>query len=738
MGLKNISGKYIKFLTYLVVTVLINVAGLTLFFRADLTANKVYSISNLSREVVSTLSEPLTINVFFTNDLPAPYNNTERYLHDLLDEYGVYANRFFNYRFYDVSPDEGDINREAKENRELARNYGINPVQIQVVDNDQVKFQKAYMGLVLIHGDVIERIPTIATTDGLEYRLTTSIQKLNNKVSALLALKGKISVKLFLSSSLDTVAPFMQLKELSELPQKLKGIVEKLNHKTYGKLEYEYLDPTKDPSLESLAEKHNLLNLKWPALLDGKIPPGKGTVGLVMSYGEKAVELPVVNVLRLPIIGTRYEMVSVDDMEKMINDNMESLIDINEDLGYLAGHGTFDMAASPYGAMGGRQQDDVSNFVSLASQTYTLKPVNLDGGSIPDSLNCLVIARPTEEFTDYELYQIDQYLMRGKSLAIFLDAFKEETTSGNPAYGQGPRYVPLATGLEKLLAYYGIGIGKSYVLDESCFKQQLPAQLGGGERAIYFAPEIKNSQINHNPEFMRNIKGLITFKISPLELNGDRIAKNGLKAVTLFSSSEKSWEMSGRINLNPMFIQPPPASELKKPMPLAYMLEGEFPSYFAGKPIPERKPEDKEESKDKPDIKSKDDAQEKPAQKKTDVDLSRIRGEGEFLSKGKPGKIFLVGSSAMIEDNILDEKGKTPNAAFILNVLDSLNNREGVAAMRSKEQRINPLVETDAAIKTFVKTFDIAGLPVIVVIFGLLVWSHRRSRKKRIQMMFQK
>jgi ABC-2 type transport system permease protein len=738
MGLKSISGKYIKFIIYLVVIVLINVAGLTLFFRADLTANRLYSISDVSREVVSTLSEPLTIKVFFTKDLPAPYNNTERYLHDLLEEYGVYANRFFNYRFYDVSPDEGDINREAKGNRELARSYGINPVQIQVVDKDQIKFQKAYMGLVLIHGDIIERIPTITTTDGLEYSLTTSIQKLNNKVSALLALHGKISVKLFLSSSLETVAPFMQLKSLPELPQKLKGIVEELNQKNYGKLEFQYLDPTKDPSLDLVAEKHNLLSLKWPALSEGKIPPGKGTIGLVMAYGAKEVELPLVHVFRLPIIGTRYEMVSLDDLKEMINDNMESLIDINEHLGYLADHGTFDMAASPYGRMAGRQESDVSNFVSLASQTYTLKPVTLGQGPIPDSLNCLVIARPTETFTDYELYQIDQYLMRGKNLAIFLDAFKEEMPSGNAAYGQGPRYVPLSTGLEKLLDYYGISIEKSYVMDENCFKQQLPARLGGGERPIYFAPEIKNQEINHGIPAMKNIKGLITFKISPLELNRDRIAKNGLKAYKLFSSSDKSWEMSGRINFNPMFMQPPPASEPRKSMPLAYMIEGEFPSYFAGKPIPEKKPEKKEESKDKTDSKSQDDAKEKAVQKKADVDLSKIQGEGEFVSKGKPGKIFLVASSSMIEDSIVDEKGKTPNAAFILNVIDSLNNRGEVAAMRSKEQRFNPLVETDAGIKTFVKSFNIAGLPVIVVFFGLLVWSHRRSRKRRIQMMFQK
>ena len=108
---------------------------------------------------MATLSEPLTINVFFSRNLPAPHNNTERYLHDLLEEYANYANRYFNYRFYDVSAESGDTSPGANQNQELARNYGVFPVQIQAVEKDEVKFQKVYMGLVLIHGDMIERIP---------------------------------------------------------------------------------------------------------------------------------------------------------------------------------------------------------------------------------------------------------------------------------------------------------------------------------------------------------------------------------------------------------------------------------------------------------------------------------------------------------------------------------------------------------------------------------------------------
>jgi len=321
--------------------------------------------------------------------------------------------------------------------------------------------------------------------------------------------------------------------------------------------------------------------------------------------------------------------------------------------------------------------------------------------------------------------------MRGNNLALFLDAFKEVMPPKQQSFrfNQRARYVPVNTGLEKLLDRYGIRMKKSYVLDENCYRQKVPTQFGGGERAIYFAPVIKNQFISRSVEFMRNIKGLVAMKVSPLSLDKERIKENGLKARKVFSSSEKSWEMKGQINLNPMFIRPPQSADKQQSVSLAYVLEGEFPSYFAGKAIPEKKSdEDKAEEKD----------EKKSDEKRPDVDLSKIASEGEFMSRGRPGKVFVMASSEMLKDNILDEKGRTPNAMFIMNVLDFLNNREEIALMRSKEQRFNPLDDTGAGTKTFVKSFNIAGLPVLVVLFGLAVWLRRHSRKKRIQMMFQK
>ncbi len=741
MQVKKGSEKYVKFLVYFVIVVLVNIAGTTLFFRLDLSANKLYSISEASKKVVSTLNEPLTIKVFFTRNLPAPHNNTERYLHDLLEEYAIHANRNFNYSFHDVSVEEGELSEESQENQKLANNYGIHPVQIQAIEKDEVKFQRAYMGLVVIHGDLIERIPTISTTEGLEYKLTTAIQKLNNKISALLGLQDKIHIKLFLSSSLNQIAPYIGLKKLAQFPNALKEMVAQLNEKNYNKLEFEFFDPSADETLAATVKKYKIMTVKWPTLANGSVPPGNGAIGMVIEFGERTLVVPLLQVIQIPIIGTQYKLMTIAEVEENINRNVEALIDINQDLGFVAGHGTLDVGGTSALGQNMRQNPDaVLNFRTLISQNYTLKPVHVERESIPDNLNAVVIARPTETFSDYALFQIDQFLMKGKNLILFLDRFREVQPSSQQGISMGGQqtvFIPLDTGLEKLLNHYGIRIKQSYVMDENCFHQELPAQLGGGERAIYYAPIIKNKFINKDLSFMKSIKGMITLKIAPLELDSERLSANNLKAIRLISSSEKSWEMSGRINLNPMFIQPPNSKEDMQSKALAYFVTGEFPSYFADKPIPVKEI-DEDKAQGSGNQADEEQKQNPTSEQQAAIDLSKITADGQFLAQGKPGKIFLMASSDMLRDNLLDAGGRGPNATYILNVIDYLNGREDIAIMRGKQQRFNPLDDAAASTRTFVKTLNIVGLPALVVLFGIAVWFRRHARKRNIQMMFQK
>jgi ABC-type uncharacterized transport system involved in gliding motility auxiliary subunit len=400
--------------------------------------------------------------------------------------------------------------------------------------------------------------------------------------------------------------------------------------------------------------------------------------------------------------------------------------------------------------------ETLNNFRTVVSQNYTIKDVNLDDGKIPSSLRCLVIARPTETFSDYELYQIDQFLMQGKNVMLIPDSFNEIMPQQQMPRGMnpGPRYEPLKTGLEKLLDHYGIRVKQSYVMDKNCFRQEMPQALGGGERPIYFAPMIESQMINHDLEFMQNINRLVAVRISPLEPIEDRFHESDTKAYRVFSSSAQSWQMRGQINLNPEMIRPPQGEDELQSYPLAYLLEGGFNSYFNGKPLPEKKTA-APDAEDDANTGAVDDAEpeagqeEKPngapvappqaqAVENPESTPVPVESEGVFISHGKPGRIFIMASSEMLTDNVIDAQGRSTNAIFILNVIDALNGLEDIAVLRSKRQDFNPLLPTGAGAKTAVKAFNIAGLPILVVLFGVTVWFRRMSRKRRIQEMFQR
>ena len=727
MGTFSLKEKYFKFILYILVILLINIAGVTLFFRMDLTRDGLYSLSPASIDVVETLSEPLSIKVFFSKNLPAPHNNTERYLRDLLEEYARRGGKYFNYTFYNVSAEEGTLTQKADENRDMAKSYGIQPVQIRIMENDEVKFKNAYMGVVIIHGDLIEKIEAVTATHGLEYKLTTAIQKMNKKVSALSRLDEKVSVTMYLSSSLNTIAPLIGLDQLPELGKAVTGVIENLNTKSMGILDFKQFDISDKAELDAIGKKYELMALSWPALPDKNIAEGSGAAGIVIAYKGKTATLPLIKAVKLPVIGTTYQMADPVGLEGDMNAIVEKLININKDLGFLFGHGTLSLMPDQMAMMQGRPSEGLQAFNSLVSSRYSIKPVDLKTGVVPDGLNCLIIARPTEKFSDYELFQIDQALMKGTSLAFISDSFQEASA---PPGGMGmpPTQIPIDTGLEKLLTHYGINIKKAYVLDKQCYKHQAPQEMGGGEQNIYFAPMLKDATINTKPDFMKNIKGLIAMQISPLELVEENIDKEKITVTKLFSSSDESWLMEGMINLNPMFIHPPEIKAEMKSYDLAYLLSGTFTSYFKGKPIPEKET-------------AKKGILEETAEEKTAGDIkkpeSKPMAEGptasySFLETSKPVKLFVLPCSQMLEDNMLDPEGQSTNATFILNIIDHLNGENDIAILRSKQQTLNPIAQTTPFDRGFIKAVNIIGLPILVILFGVGVFIKRRTRKKKI------
>jgi hypothetical protein len=584
---------------------------------------------------------------------------------------------------------------------------------------------------------MVEKISPVRSTDGLEYQITTAVRRLADKISAFTSLPEKVGISLVLSSSLYPVAPYMGIKELVSLPESVATVVAGLNDRLAGKLDFEVVDPVKAPEREEEIKALDLIRLQWPEIAqrgEATIAAGEGVIGLVMRYGDRKLTLPLLDVMNLPFLGTRYSLPDDKDMTTIIDEALESLVGINDDLGYLAGHGAPNantpnmMGQQPVG------EDSLINLRQLTGRSYSWLNIDPAGDGLDrESVECLIIARPTEPFSDYELFQIDQFLMRGKNLAIFLDQYQEVPPEGRQAQYAQPRSVPITTGLENLLAHYGVRIRQTTVMDEECFKQPGDPRFGEGEQSLYFAPLINNEYINNQPAFMKNIKGLVTVSVSPIELLTDTLKANGITATTLFSSSKRSWENKGPVSFNSMFMPPPPPDTERESFPLACLLEGEFPSYFAGKPIPAKEDDPiKEESLDE---KSTTDS---PGKSGAGEAVRSVEASGQVIARGKPARIFVMGSSQMLYDHMLDTEGRSSNAVFIMNLLDTLNNRDPIAQLRSKRQIYNPVFEVAAPVRSVIKWGNIAGLPVLVVIFGCMVWLRRLSRKRQIRLLFTK
>ncbi len=697
--MKNSTKQWIRWAAWALVLILLNSAAATLFFRADLTKNKIHSLSSASADAVSRLEEPLTIKVYLSANLPAPYNNLEQEMGDLLEAYGLRGNKFFNYSLNIIEAEDADEPETSRAHRTDAQSYGIYPIQIQKVESDEVQLVNAFMGMVFIQGDMIETIPVLTETSNREFTITSTIRKLSDKTGAILALEDDIEIILYLSGALEASSP-----DLGGYTRAMASAVEELNRQYYGRLAFRRVDPDNPVAGDLPPESYNLPAINLQTGSQTSPVNRRVYAGLVVQSGETRRSLSLLN---RGIFG--YQIEDPAALTDALPGVIDVLAGINPKIGYLTDHGT----PALYGDPQDPNAPGLNNFRSLASRYYDLVPVSLEEG-IPGDIRTLLVVSPREGFDEWELFQLDQFVLQGNGIAYFIDSMNEVIPQDqNQYYSQPPFYLPRKTGLEPLLSHYGITVKNSYILDENCFIQTTRAQGGGyNEIPIYFAPMIGAETINQQTAVTSGIKGLILLNASPLALAEETGA--GPEPELLLSSSSESWEMREDINLyNPMNIFPAPRED-RLEQPAAALIRGEMTSYFNGKPLPS------------------------PPAGTTGEEAEgghRYAPETSLKESGK-GMVFVTGSSTLLMDNVLDGSGTSPNATFLLNLLDSLNGREDYARMRSKGLSYNPLEESSAALKSFVKGFNMAGLPLLVVVFGIFTWLRYLARKKRIQALF--
>lgn len=547
------------FVLFVLILLLANIAGHKAFLRFDLTSQGSYSISPASKNVVKTLSEPLSIKVFFSDNLPAPYNTVSQYVKDILVEYKGAGNRNFSYQIF---------NMKKQENQKIAQQYGLRQIQIQQVKNSEVGVKQVWMGLVITYGDTIETMDGITSDSGFEYNLTTKISKMISQADTLAGLSAgdNITVTLYASDNLKQ----FRINGYDEVKNQAQSAFNSVNQKNKNRLVYMVKNPA-DDEVSDIADKYGLQLFNWQNK-DGS--NGLGAFGLVIEHGDAFRTVPLS--IQRSFFG--YGISGIQNLDETLASSLESLLSKSTEIGYVTGHGEAELTDP--------QSGSDTNFNKVLSDMYSLKEIKLEE-DIPVNLNTIIINGPKQAFAEAELYKLDQFLMKGGNLMIFADPF--DANQSNPY--QAPTYDPIDTGLNKILEKYGMKLEQNYAFDEGCYTY---SQQGYGNIKMYWAPMLAKQQLSQKNVISKNLGYVIFLQPGEVTVEGAKANKD-LKVTELAKTSPKSWTMIQNFDIGPN-MQTPYDKSIYKSHDLAVLVEGKFPSAFEKNPA--------EESSDKDEFKT--------------------------------------------------------------------------------------------------------------------------------------
>lgn len=160
----------IRILLYLGIFLLLNLLIYRHFFRLDFTADKRYTLSQSTRDILEELDEPVTITAYFSEELPAGASTMRKDFQDLLYEYESASDGNLVFEF--INPNE------SEEDEQKAQQTGIQPIPLEVRKRDKVEIMRAYMGAVIKKGAEEGVIPAVPVGAGVEYALSSSIKRM--------------------------------------------------------------------------------------------------------------------------------------------------------------------------------------------------------------------------------------------------------------------------------------------------------------------------------------------------------------------------------------------------------------------------------------------------------------------------------------------------------------------------------------------------------------------------------
>jgi ABC-2 type transport system permease protein len=684
-------------------------------FRLDLTENREYSISPVTRDLLAGLQEPLVLRGYFsekTHPLLAPLVPR---IKDMLTEYGIAGQGKIEVGFVDPKYDEA---AEIEANQQ----FGIKPVPFQVAGRYEASVVNSYFNILIKYGDQYvalgfnDLIEVEQGKDGqldvrlrnLEYDLTKSIKKV------VYGFQSIASIFAARSEPVEMVALFTpkQLPEgVSEVPERIRKVIGDLKKEAGGKLQYEEIDPeARGMSADQVQKQYGV-----EPLAVSFFSPDTFYMHLLMRTADG------------------YERVYLggDYSEAEIRQEIEAVLKRNSS-GFLKtiGYWTPQEETPPQMAM--YQQPSTEKytlFQQLLRDNYNLRRVELAEGWVPGNVDVLLLVAP-QNFTDKERLAVDQFLMRGGSVIALAGNFTLDLTP----YSQSLAVKKIGGGIQELLAHYGVKVGDGMVMDMQNEPFPIPVErdLGGItvreiRRMDYpFFVDVRRDGMNSESPTVTNLPAITLNYASPLAVDEKKTA--GLQVTPLLHSSNQSW-LSESTSIQPDFSSYPdlgfPVGDSMEPRTLAVTLKGSFSSYFKDRPDPraEEKQQQAKAPENGQDVEQKDSAPPEPV----------------ITESPESSRLVIVGSSDFIHDTVLGISRSLGgerflnNLEFLQNLVDWSVADEDLLAIRSRGSHARILAPMSREQQSFWEWFNYC-LALVALLLISLYGVIRRRREKPMQL----
>lgn len=472
-------------------------------------------------------------------------------------------------------------------------------------------------------------------------------------------------------------------------------------------IKYRFIDPLEnEEGSETIRKKLLRLGLN-PAQVEvrqsGKITTEQVYPWALAYYNEKTVKIQL---LKNQLGATSEERVnnSIQNLEYAFADGFNKLVHPKErKIAVLKGNGELD-------------DKFVVDFFKTLKEYYYIAPFTLDSAAVSplktlkqlNGFDLIVIANPTEAFTDREKYILDQYTMEGGASLWLIDAvvLNKDSISGND-FGYGKEL-----NLSDFFFKYGIRINSDLIKDVYA----APIVLASGteresqfSRYPWFYSPLSSSANNH--PIVTNIEAVKFEYVSSIDT-----LPNNIKKTILLSSSPISKivgmpveiDITKEINKNLKIVNegPLPFEYNSGEIPLAILLEGEFSSVYTNRIKPFKIENDK--------------------------------------SNGVSTKMIVISDGSLIKNQL---RGNRPlelgfdkwtntfygNKEFLLNSVNYLLDDSGLINIRTKKIAIPFLDSQKIAEKRGLWQLVNLLLPlVILAIFGFIYNYYRKRKYSRI------